>query len=170
MFRAYDKKSAIKEIQRFVYKLSDYYESIPRISIDGIYGAETRNAVTKYQEHFNLPADGIVNNKTHESIYSEYLKVMKLESITDAISQNRSFPFRRGNFGNDILYLNLMLSELQKVYKEIGIIRINELYSADTERVVENIRRIYSLRDSKEVDAELFSRMENEINIRRKFN
>ena len=170
MFRAYDKKSAIKEIQRFIYKLSDYYSEIPRISIDGIYGDTSRRAVMSYQSLFNLPADGIINNRTHESIYSEYLKITELENSKKLMPAKNRFPLKRGDSGNDVLYLNMMLDEFRTIYGNISPVRINPLFSYDTEKAVREIRELFSLDSGLTVDSTIFSRMENELDIHYEFN
>ena len=50
MYPLSDKVSAIREVQKFLHLISDKKGStIPRVSIDGIYGEETRGAVSEFQ-------------------------------------------------------------------------------------------------------------------------
>lgn len=170
MYRTYDKKSAVKEIQRFIYKLSDYYSEIPRISIDGFYGDTTRRAVMAYQTLFNLPVDGRVNNRTHEGIYAEYLKIIASENAKKLMPASKRFPLKRGDVGNDVLYLNMMLDEFRGIYGNISPVRVNSLFSYDTEKAVFEIRKILSFGAGVTVDSNLFSRIENELDIHYEFN
>jgi peptidoglycan hydrolase-like protein with peptidoglycan-binding domain len=52
--------------------LSAYIPEIPPLTIDGIYGNATRNAVIAAQRRFNLPQTGIVNAATWDEIYDQF--------------------------------------------------------------------------------------------------
>ena len=43
----------------------------PAVSIDGIYGSQTKSKVEVYQDHFGLDADGKVGNQTWGSFQSD---------------------------------------------------------------------------------------------------
>ena len=52
--------------------LSTYIPEIPPVSIDGIYGQQTRAAVLAVQRRFRLPETGNVDATTWDKIYDQY--------------------------------------------------------------------------------------------------
>ena len=75
-----DKRSeAIKEIQRYLLAIS-YIDDPPylsHISIDGIYGDSTRNAVSDFQKRYGLGVTGEVDLQTWLLLYLKYLETEK---------------------------------------------------------------------------------------------
>ena len=55
MYELSDERAAITEVQKFLHVISDDTNGkIPRVAIDGIYGAESRDAVRIFQLEYNL--------------------------------------------------------------------------------------------------------------------
>ena len=69
----------VKEAQFYLYLLSAYYPSIPRINYDGIFGTATRNAVIAFQQIAGLTADGIIGPATWQALYSTYEKLRTVD-------------------------------------------------------------------------------------------
>ena len=62
----------VRHLQYMLAMLSEYIPQIPKISIDGTFGQNTRNAVLAAQRYFGLAQTGIVNAKTWDEIYDQY--------------------------------------------------------------------------------------------------
>ncbi len=62
----------VRHLQYMLSVLSEYISQIPKLSIDGVFGQGTRNAVLAAQRYFGLPQTGIVNAKTWDEIYDQY--------------------------------------------------------------------------------------------------
>ena len=67
-----DRGIKVEHLQYMLRVLSEYIPEIPAISIDGIFGPATRNAVISAQRRFQLPQTGIVNSKTWDEIYDQF--------------------------------------------------------------------------------------------------
>jgi peptidoglycan hydrolase-like protein with peptidoglycan-binding domain len=52
--------------------LSSYIPSIPPVSVDGVYGRNTRAAVLAAQRRFSLPETGTVGAQTWDAIYDQF--------------------------------------------------------------------------------------------------
>jgi hypothetical protein len=52
--------------------LSAYIRQIPPLTVDGIFGENTRNAVWAAQRYFGLPETGVVNETTWDEIYDQF--------------------------------------------------------------------------------------------------
>ena len=58
MYKQNDTNAAIRQIQSYLYEIS-LHEALPfRAPIDGVYGAETQNAVTQFQKSLGLQSGG----------------------------------------------------------------------------------------------------------------
>ncbi len=62
----------VRQLQYMLAILSDYIPSIPPLTIDGIYGPATRQAVLAAQRRFALPETGTVDSRTWDEIYDQF--------------------------------------------------------------------------------------------------
>lgn len=62
----------VEHLQYMLSVLSEYIPEIPNLTIDGIYGNATRNAVLAAQRRFDLPQTGEVDFDTWDEIYDQY--------------------------------------------------------------------------------------------------
>ena len=59
-------------LQEYLNSISAVYTEIPRVTVDGVYGAATEGAVEAFQESFGLPVTGDVNLETWYAIGQVY--------------------------------------------------------------------------------------------------
>ena len=62
----------VEHLQYMLNALSAYIPEIPSVTIDGVFGSGTRNAVVAAQRRFGLPQTGVVNGATWDEIYDQY--------------------------------------------------------------------------------------------------
>ena len=62
----------VRQLQYMLSVLSSYIPSMPNVTVDGIYGTVTRNAVLAAQRRFGLPETGVVTTMTWNEIYDQY--------------------------------------------------------------------------------------------------
>ena len=67
-----DRGIKVEHLQYMLSVLSAFIPEIPPLTIDGIYGNATRNAVIAAQRRFGLPQTGIVNAETWDEIYDQF--------------------------------------------------------------------------------------------------
>ena len=67
-----DTGEKVRLLQYMLSVLSEYIPSIPPVTVDGIYGAQTRAAVLAVQRRFRLPETGTVGTQTWNEIYDQY--------------------------------------------------------------------------------------------------
>lgn len=92
-----DTGEKVRLLQYMLSVLSNYIQSIPPVTVDGIYGQQTRAAVLAAQRRFRLPETGTVGAQTWDEIYSQYSGI---ENTT--LRSRETFPNsnRRGNQQN----------------------------------------------------------------------
>ncbi len=69
---------AVKVVQEELNAISNNFPAIPKVSVDGIFGAKTRESVMKFQSIFDLPANGIVDYPTWYKLSNIYVAVKKM--------------------------------------------------------------------------------------------
>ena len=83
-----DRGIKVEHLQYMLSILSEYIPSIPPLSIDGIFGNATRNAVLAAQRRFELPQTGRVDFDTWDEIYDQYAGIENT-----ALRNPEDFPF-----------------------------------------------------------------------------
>ena len=65
----------VQLIQRYLNRISDRYENIPKVAVDGIFGNNTHLGVIAFQKEFGLNEDGIVGPATWAKLMEVYYPV-----------------------------------------------------------------------------------------------
>lgn len=68
----------VRRIQTQLNRIARNYPAIPTVTVDGIYGSGTEDAVRIFQEIFNLPASGITDYATWYEISDIYVAVTRI--------------------------------------------------------------------------------------------
>lgn len=71
----------VKQMQQQLNRIAQNYPAIPKVSIDGIYGKNTANAVKEFQRIFKLPQSGIVDYATWYEISNIYVAVSRIAEL-----------------------------------------------------------------------------------------
>ena len=77
----------VRQLQYMLNVLSDFIPEIPPISIDGIYGPLTEDAVRAAQRWFEIPITGTVDERTWDEIYDQFSGI---ENV--ALRSSQDFP------------------------------------------------------------------------------
>ena len=62
----------VRQLQYMLSVLSSYIQSIPPVTVDGVYGQATRAAVLAFQRRYQLPETGTVGQATWDTLYDQY--------------------------------------------------------------------------------------------------
>lgn len=71
----------VRQIQEQLNAIANAYPALPKISVDGVFGENTQNAVKKFQQIFGLPATGIIDYSTWYEIQEIYVGVTRIAEL-----------------------------------------------------------------------------------------
>ena len=146
----------VREFQYFLSVLGENLEVIPQITIDGIFGGATEDAVRAFQRAYGLPVTGIVDEETWVQLYNAYRGIL----LTTAQYYNgvpvALFPgylLVLGSQGEEISLLQQYLLTLSEVYPEIPSVEVNGVYGTATRDAVTAFQNLFGLDPTGIVDA-----------------
>ena len=62
----------VRQLQYMLSVVSSYVQSIPPVTVDGVYGQDTRAAVLAFQRRYQLPETGTVGETTWDTLYDQF--------------------------------------------------------------------------------------------------
>lgn len=71
----------VKQIQEQLNLIGEFYNAIPVLVADGIYGERTAEAVKVFQRIFNLPQTGVVDFPTWYKISDQYVRLSGIAEL-----------------------------------------------------------------------------------------
>jgi peptidoglycan hydrolase-like protein with peptidoglycan-binding domain len=164
MYALSDERSAIMEVQRFLYLIANTtYPTIPHVSVDGIWGAETESAVIEFQRMSGNKVSGEVDYYTFEALYMAFSDAEAEIYERDYLITSDGFPLRKNMMNDDVLLLHLLILEIQKNYDYLTEVTRSTYYSETTENAVIELQEIFGFEKNGEVDAKMFERLVLEL-------
>jgi len=150
---------SVVTIQAALNRISQSYPAIPKIpAVDGIFGSRTEAAVRKFQEVFNLAADGIVGPATWYALVRIFVAVTRLAELRSegqrfyANSWATTDPIEQGDRGIKVEHLQYMLSVLSAYIPEIPRLTIDGVFGRATRAAVIAAQRRFGLPQTGIVD------------------
>lgn len=140
VLRAGDRGESVSALQYYLLLISVYNNAIPPLSIDGVYGDATRNAVEAFQRFYGLNVTGEVDRETWNSISNTYLGIV--ETISPENVGNNTVPYPGtpivlGSQGEYVRVIQEYLARISETYNEIPTVTVNGTFGeTDSEAVI----------------------------------
>ncbi len=143
-----DSGNAVANLQLFINYLAAYYSTIPSLTVDGIFGSDTRSAVSAAQRTFDLPVTGIVDAVTWEAIYRAYLGI--IDTVAPQFTQGVTLPYsgvplRIGSEREEVRALQEYLNYISQYYTEIPSVSVTGYFGTQTQRAVRAFQRLFGI-------------------------
>ena len=153
--------TAVRELQFYLYLMSAYESSIPSVSIDGKFGADTERAVRAYQRFAGLTVDGVVGRTTWNSLYG---RASQLRSSGPVVTLKRlpypGAPLTVGSSGKAVLYYNLLLLRIAYYFSSVEAPPLADRYTEETATATRSAQQLLGLEQTGIADADTWTAVE----------
>lgn len=145
-------------IQRAINRISQNFPAIPKVSVDGIYGAGTQSAVTAFQRIFGLDPDGVVGRVTWSTIERVYGGVLGLSELQseglryEDLAWDGPEPLRQGDRGERVSQLQFLLAVVGQFVQEVQSPAVDGIFGPGTRQAVISFQRYRNLPQTGEAD------------------
>jgi len=129
--------SNVRLIQNYLNHIADVFPSIPKVTVDGVYGPATERAVMEYQRLFHLTVDGIVGPTTWRSIVQQYH--LLFEDVYPGVA------LRVGSRGADVQTMQKYLNVIGTRYPSIPRLTEDGIFGNGTAAATREFQRIFGL-------------------------
>ena len=143
-------------LQYFLSVLAQFYDYIPFIEIDGIFGPKTKNAVIAFQKSKDLPQTGEVDDVTWNEIYREFRGIVTTVFEGNVVPKT-FIPFsgttlRLGSKGEEVTTLQQYINNIANIYPEISPVEVTGVYDEATMNAIMQYQKKFGLRVTGNVD------------------
>ena len=153
--------TAVRELQFYLYLMSAYESSIPPVSIDGKFGADTERAVRAYQRFAGLTVDGVVGRTTWNSLYG---RASQLRSSGPVVTLKRlpypGTPLTVGSSGSAVLYYALLLQRIAYYFDSVENPPLSDQYTDETAAATRSAQALLDLPQTGTADADTWTAVE----------
>ena len=136
--------------------LAQFYDYIPFIEIDGVFGPKTKNAVIAFQKSKDLPQTGEVDDVTWNEIYREFRGIVTTVFEGNVVPKT-FIPFsgttlRLGSKGEEVTTLQQYINNIANIYPEISPVEVTGVYDEATMNAIMQYQKKFGLRVTGNVD------------------
>lgn len=135
----------VRNIQYLLAYLAQFYDQIPSVALDGIYGAATERAVRAFQAHFELPVTGEVDFPTWDTLYRTYLgfiKTLPFKYVERTVYPYPGIPLRLGSESEVVRLMQEYLNYISNYYPEIPAVSPTGYFGSRTQEAVIALQRL----------------------------
>lgn len=148
VLREGDRGTGVRELQYFLSFIAFFDEQVQSVTIDGDFGARTRQSVESFQRRYGLTADGVVGVVTWNTLFSVYRTY--LDSLPDgyfgvAVRPYPGTPLRIGSEGDDVSALQTYLNGVAAVYRSIPRVTADGIFGQATAHSVRVFQGLFGL-------------------------
>ena len=144
----------IRSLQTMLHVISLNDPRIQLIIPDGIYGRSTMVAVNQFQQLYNIPITGIVDQTTWSKIVEIYdaarLNIEPAENIEIILDKDEALKLN--DEGAYVYFLQTMLKALSNKYPTITAPEISGRYDSKTIDAVIEFQKLSNLRGTGQTD------------------
>ena len=155
-----DSGSEVFELQYLLALVSEFNNEIPPLTVDGDFGAGTRQALEAFQRVYGLNVTGETDIDTWDRLYREYVGI--LTSLPSGYFGSTTLPYqgrvlRFGIEGDDVTALQEYLNFISDTYTRIPKIPVDGVFGGQTQVAVTIFKEIFGLNPTPIVSADTWN-------------
>ena len=131
--------SEVTNVQYLLAYLAQFYNTIPPIAVDGVFGSDTANAVRSLQRTFELPITGTVDYQTWDIMYRTYLgflETIPFKYIEGNVLPYPGIPLRLGSDSDTVLLLQQYINYIAQSIDSIPSVGTTGYFGTQTQSAV----------------------------------
>lgn len=139
---------AVRVIQYFLSFLGYFNNELSPVTVDGIFGKNTENAVKEFQQWAGLPVTGIVDPRTWNAIINEYnatIQSLPYEFQSYSAFLYPGYVLSEGATGKAVEQLQTYLKTISQNIDSVPPVAVDGVYGPRTRAAVEEVQRLYGL-------------------------
>ena len=134
--------SAVEQVQFWLNTLAQYDSAIPAVTVDGVFGTATANAVRVFQRKYGLTVDGIVGQTTWKELYDEFLSIQSDNGTPNAYPGT---ALRQGSSGQNVRLVQFWLKIARTVYSSLNNVTVDGIFGSSTAAAVRRFQTYFGL-------------------------
>ena len=150
------KSEAVRNLQRYLRRLSMEDNGILPVPVDGIYASQTAEAVSEFQRLYSLPVTGVADRRTWDLLFGEYERLQKQIDRRETLDLFWRVPARYVTTENEessfILFLQWLIREISLDYDIREVPPLTGIMDGATSAWVSEFQRIHGLPQTGQVD------------------
>lgn len=162
-----NKGEAVKNLQRYLRRLSFEQGGPSRVAVDGIFDEVTERSLAEFQRSIGLEESGVADKKTWDALFLEFSRVTSPENESPLSlfpERPRDYSVGRGDRLLLVSVIQLLLMELSVIYDLPKDVSESGVYDDATEAAVREFQRINLLEETGRVDRETWARLVAQYN------
>ena len=162
------KRDAVRNLQRYLRRLSYEENEILPVPVDGIFDTRTEEALTEFQNMMGFSPTGRADESTWNALFAEYERLRRendRQAFPDFVPKvPPDYVTTRGETGAFITLLQFVLQELGILYDTLPPTSLSGVYDTDTESAVREFQKISRLPVTGLVNRNTWNRLAEEYN------
>ena len=134
--------SAVEQLQFWLNTLAQYESSIPSLTVDGVYGTGTANAVRAFQRKYGLTVDGVVGRDTWTELYDQFRSIQSDNGTPNAYPGT---ALREGASGQNVRLVQFWLKIARTVYSSLSNVTVDGKFGSATTAAVRRFQTYFGL-------------------------
>lgn len=135
-----DTGNPVRVLQYYLAVIAVYNNNIPTLTIDGVFGDATGNAVRAFQRANGLPETGVVDEATWNALNSTYLGILQSyppQFLAEDYSPYPGTPLRIGSTGDPVRVIQQRLAFISRFYENVPNVEVTGTFDEQTQTAVD---------------------------------
>ena len=134
--------SSVEQVQFWLNTLAQYDSAIPSVTVDGVYGTGTANAVRAFQRRYGLTVDGVVGRDTWTALYDQFRSIQSDNGTPNAYPGT---ALRQGSSGQNVRLVQFWLKIARTVYSSLSNVTVDGIFGSSTAAAVRRFQTYFGL-------------------------